>query len=787
MDQLRRYGGFSPHPDERIRRSGARGMEYVTKLLKDNHLDSVIETRANNALVPGVKIEAVNGDEDGAEFMRYCIRNMDKPFIDVLKSILMNTAAYGFELQQRVWKQIEYGPYAGMWTVGTMKPIPAELVKFDHDESGAVKPNGIVIHPSPFATGDDLRFHRNLFLHTIWGNTYNPYGKSLALACDFWVWAKELSSKFRLVYQERFGSPLTLAELNRQIKPRSPEWNDLVNLLSDLQNNSVAVVPQGIVIKLLEAVRSGDLDYDNLFDRGNKEISKKVLGSTGTTEGASRGQAGGYAQSRVMGGTTDNYAWIDALWIEDVAQRQIIDMIWYMNFDYDRPAPRLKVLDDDYARQVAMSNIFLQLAQSGAEIPMSHVLRELNIPQAQNGEPILRPQSIASPGGVDNQLFRARPLPSPIPAVVGLQTRNGHYAATLETERTQALDAIEADSFALIATDVKNLFEQAIQAAEALPEGQPVASVEGLWPSPDVENLRVTLSRGLWQHYLTGKWFATREIESNLPAEDTVPGADAAVPTLTEKFKALIRRAVRPAPPESAKLAQKFRARLASSPIPPPPSFAADPNLPLALLSAAESLKTLGQTIPVTESEVEAVANFYKELGQSVAGLIETDVRTIFEKLALGQKNGWSTREFVEAIRNEGLKYAGDLLAAAPAAGAPMAANHIETVYRNHMMRAFSDGKDSLAADPEVGDIIAGWTYVATDDDRTRLLHAALDGVSMPKDKWEGEFKYLRPPIFHNCRCDREVVTIFDVENGHQWTDESKLPAYDPKNFFCAH
>lgn len=783
VDNLRKYGGFTPHPDERVRRNSMRGMDYVTKLLKDNHLASALETRANNALVPGYAIDEVNGDEDGAEFIRYCLKNTDRPFIQILKTIQVNASSYGFEVAQRIWKQIEDGPYKGKWMIGTLKPIPAELVKFDHDEAGAIAPDGIVIAPSPFGSPAEMRFRRTLFLHAIWGNTYNPYGQSLALATDFWVWAKELTSKFRMVYQERFGSPLTIAELTRQIKRGSKEWNDLIQLLTDLQNNSIAVVPQGITLKLLETIRNGDLDFDNCYDRGNKEISKRVLGSTATTEGASRGQAGGYAQSKVMGGTTDNYAWIDALWLENIAQRQIIDMIWFMNYDYSQPAPQIRILDDDFARTIALSNAYVQLAQAGAEIPISHVYRELKIPPPQNGEPVLIPQSVASPIGIDNKIYRAA-----LPAVVGLQTRNGKFAAT-QPDRDQTLTAIEADSFDLLATEVKNLFEAAIQAAEALKEGEPISTVEGLWPAPNIENLRVTLSRGLWQHYLTGKFFATREIESKLRTDETVPGADDAVPTLSEKFKSLFKSPSASSGQrkggKSTPLAQKFRAKLRPSPVygrmRRGPAFAEDPNLPQSLLAAAESLAHIGQTIPVTAAEVQAVADFYKQLGQSVAGLIETDVQTIFEKLALSQKNGWSTREFVDAIRAEGIKYAGDVFGRVTT-GIELTGHHVETVYRNHMMRAFSDGKDSLANDAEIGDIVSGFKYVATDDDRTRPLHATLDGVSLPKD--HPAWSYLKPPIFHNCRCDRELVTIFDLERGHEWTPDDQLPPYDSKNFF---
>lgn len=706
-DSLRKFGGYTPHPDHRVRGYGERGSGYITKLLKDNHLKSCLQTRANNALVPGFKIEAVNGDEEGAEFIRYCLKNTDRPFIQSLRGIFVQAAAYGNHVAQRIWKQIESGPHRGAWTISALKPITPELVKFDHDETGKIQPDGIVIYPSPVTLGSsEMRFPRTHFMHAVWGYTYNPYGESLALECDFWVWAKDLLAKFRLVAGEKFGSPTTQAKLSRQIKKGSQEWLDLVALMTDLQNNSVAIVPPGIVIELLQANRSGDLDYDNAYDRGNKEISKAVLGSTATTEGASRGQAGGYSQAKVMGDTTDNYAWTDAIWVEGIVQRQIIEPIWYLNNGYDKPAPVFKILDDDYARMVAVSNIIMSLVQAGAQIPQRWVFEQLGIPLPLPGELLLQPAaSPASPPGLDNNLFRAQHKPA-----VPVSARFSGSRATSIPERDKILDSIDQIALPVLSAQLKSFFESALQAVTTLPEGQPLSRVDKL--PLDTQPLSAALSQALWSCFLSGKKLAAAELK--------------------DRFT--------------------------------PKTFAAEPELPF------------------TAEELAAITEYYRELGVSIAGLLEEDVQVIYQKLALAQKNGWSVREFQNAVKEAALNYAGDVLSAAQ--GEPVSMAHAELIYRNHMMRAFSDGKDALAADPEIGDIIAGWTFVSTQDDRVRPLHQDLDGVSLPVELWNGKYSYLKPPVFHNCRCDRQIVTKFDLEMGHKWTDESKLPAYDPEHFF---
>lgn len=80
------------------------------------------------------------------------------------------------------------------------------------------------------------------------------------------------------------------------------------------------------------------------------------------------------------------------------------------------------------------------------------------------------------------------------------------------------------------------------------------------------------------------------------------------------------------------------------------------------------------------------------------------------------------------------------------------------------MMLQFADAKDADASDPEIGDIIWGWEFIATQDDATCDLCNSFNGIRLPKH--HPFWKYGRPPIRRKCRCDREVITILDVERG---------------------
>lgn len=82
-----------------------------------------------------------------------------------------------------------------------------------------------------------------------------------------------------------------------------------------------------------------------------------------------------------------------------------------------------------------------------------------------------------------------------------------------------------------------------------------------------------------------------------------------------------------------------------------------------------------------------------------------------------------------------------------------------ETIYRTQTQLAYGAGHWEADQDPVIQDILWGYKYVTVGDARVRDTHAALDGVTLPKedDQWGSIF----PPNGWNCRC--QAIPIFDV------------------------
>lgn len=82
----------------------------------------------------------------------------------------------------------------------------------------------------------------------------------------------------------------------------------------------------------------------------------------------------------------------------------------------------------------------------------------------------------------------------------------------------------------------------------------------------------------------------------------------------------------------------------------------------------------------------------------------------------------------------------------------------IETIFRTQLQLAFGAGKYQAEQDEALQEILWGYKYVTVGDDRVRETHAALDGVTLPKN--DPFWLRFYPPNGYNCRC--MAIPIFE-------------------------
>lgn len=117
-----------------------------------------------------------------------------------------------------------------------------------------------------------------------------PYGLGLGHYLYWPVFFKKNGLKFWLTFLEKFGQPTAVGKYPAGAS--DPEKDRLLQALASIQSSTAIRIPEGMIIELLEATRSGTADYTALYDRMDKAISKVYLGHTGSTD-ATPGRLGG--------------------------------------------------------------------------------------------------------------------------------------------------------------------------------------------------------------------------------------------------------------------------------------------------------------------------------------------------------------------------------------------------------------------------------------------------------------------------------------------------------------
>lgn len=146
----------------------------------------------------------------------------------------------------------------------------------------------------------------------------------------------------------------------------------------------------------------------------------------------------------------------------------------------------------------------------------------------------------------------------------------------------------------------------------------------------------------------------------------------------------------------------------------------------------------------------QAVAQFAPVADEVVRTLATSIDRSLTTAVAETVRQQLPTRQAVRELRKR-------FAATGTVSGSDF---RLETVFRTQAQAALNAGKWQRAQDPDVNEILWGYTYVTVGDDRVRETHEVLDGTTLPKS--DPFWRLHWPPNGWNCRC--VPIELFDAE-----------------------
>lgn len=208
----------------------------------------------------------------------------------------------------------------------------------------------------------------------------NPYGVAVLSSC-FWPYTfKHSGFKFFVKFCEKYGIPWAIGKLPRGSS--DDDYRDLADKLSTMIEDGVAAIPDDGSVELLTVSQSGQSIQERLIEVCNKEMSKALTSQTLATE--INGQGSRAAAETHQGRSedvseADREIVVDTMnelfrWITELNVAGAVPPVFEFYEEEDVNAGRVDALDK--VRQFV-------------DVPVSFAYRWLQIPEPQEGEPVL--------------------------------------------------------------------------------------------------------------------------------------------------------------------------------------------------------------------------------------------------------------------------------------------------------------------------------------------------------------------------------------------------------------
>jgi phage gp29-like protein len=388
------------NPDPVLRsESRGKGLRLYDEILRDAHAFSVLQTRILAVVGKEWQIEpaqagarrgrpkAVTREQEIADFITQALlaTNFDQARQELLLSIL-----YGFYVLEVIW---------GLDAQGRIVParlIPKHPRRFCFTAERELR----LLTPAAPLEGEPVPERK--FICMTWGSVDNPYGQGLGQKLWWPVWFKKHGIKFWVIFAEKFGSPTAIGKY----PPGSDEETQkkLLEALGAIQQDSGIIVPETMVVELLEAARTSSVNtYESLCEFMDRQISKAVLGQTLTTE---IGDTGSYAAAKVHGEVRDDLVKADADLLCECLNETLIKWIVDYNFPgvQDYPKIWINTEPEEDLKTLAERDKILLRDIGGFDVPVSYIRDTYGIPAPEEGEETI---GLPPPKGPGN--FAERP------------------------------------------------------------------------------------------------------------------------------------------------------------------------------------------------------------------------------------------------------------------------------------------------------------------------------------------------------------------------------------------
>lgn len=299
--------------DTLLTRGGANGLKIYDDIARDGHAGALIDKRIRAVISRPWEVRPASEsrkDKKAAELVKAAYEGLK---FNRICSEMLDATLKGFSVGEV------------MWELRDGLVLPKDVLwrnqrRFCFDLKSQLR---LLTRENP-TDGEELP-GRKFIVHR-YGSKNGPYGLGLGHRLFWPVFFKRKGITFWLIFCDKFGSPTAVGKY-----PAGADANEQKKLLAALRaisQDAGIIVPDGTLIELLEAARSGSIDtYEKLARYMDEQMSETYLGETMSTTAAGAGlgstQADVHNEVRIEVAKSDDESLGETL--DDTLSRWIVE------------------------------------------------------------------------------------------------------------------------------------------------------------------------------------------------------------------------------------------------------------------------------------------------------------------------------------------------------------------------------------------------------------------------------------------------------------------------------
>jgi phage gp29-like protein len=389
------------NPDVVLRtEAGGKGLKLYDEIKRDAHAGAVLQSRAlwvvekeweiiSADTTPRIGRQAkVTQEQRIADYVAEVIKktNYDSACQEQLAGVL-----YGYRPAEVMWEASE----GDIWINKIYVKHPRRFCFTPQRELRLLTPQNMI-------EGEEVP--PNKFSVFTYGSTDNPYGEGLGQSLWWPVWFKKNGIKFWSIFLDKFSMPTPVGKYPPGTDPDAQ--TKLLNAIEAIQKETGIIIPESMALEFVEATRRGDATYPQFCDYWDKQISKRVLGQTATTEGT----PGKLGEEKGQNDTRDDVGKADADLLCACHNESFVRWLVDYNFGPQKAYPKIWRRCDPEEDLKALADrdklIFVDMGMA-KRIPESYISDTYGIPLAEEGEPTCGPGAVPAtePSGGEPPTF----------------------------------------------------------------------------------------------------------------------------------------------------------------------------------------------------------------------------------------------------------------------------------------------------------------------------------------------------------------------------------------------